>query len=91
MPPAAVKNTIFLYGMMLCQIVHCHWPAHSKLVTENENVVSSSGDASASWKEEMCTCRMRGMMPTVDIVTLERLSPNSVGLIIERVAVRTCS
>ena len=37
------------------------------------------------------TCRMRGMIPTVEMVTLERLRPNSAGLIIVRVAVRTCS
>lgn len=42
-------------------------------------------------EKQVSTCRMRGMMPTVEMVTLERLSPNSVGLIIERVAVRTCS
>lgn len=37
------------------------------------------------------TCRMRGIMPTVEMVTLERLSPNSAGWTIVRVAVRTCS
>ena len=42
-------------------------------------------------RDTVHTCRMRGMMPTVEMVTLERFSPNSAGWTIMRVAVRTCS
>lgn len=53
------------------------------------------GEAAWNWgraqKKKVFTCRMRGMMPTVEMVTFERLRPNSAGLIMVRVAVLTCS
>ena len=63
-----------------------------KLMTEKVVVSAAQLGHPCSHNHDIIhTCRMRGMMPTVEMVTLERLSPNSAGWTIVRVAVRTCS
>ena len=63
-----------------------------KLMTKKDVVWAAQLGHPCSHSHDIIhTCRMRGMMPTVEMVTLERLSPNSAGWTIVRVAVRTCS